>query len=147
MLNFNIDELNFTKIILGKNSKIPLKDCSWTKKENWRKGYINLSKYNYGILCGKVNNLIVIDLDLEKNKKDNRFVPSGFEKMKEYINEFGDIDTFTIKTPSGGVHYYFLYESKNKATNILINLLSTVSASLKFDFGSVIHAFLSFVLI
>lgn len=121
MLNFNIDELNFTKIILGKNSKIPLKDCSWTKKENWRKGYINLSKYNYGILCGKVNNLIVIDLDLEKNKKDNRFVPSGFEKMKEYINEFGDIDTFTIKTPSGGVHYYFLYESKNKATNILIN--------------------------
>lgn len=117
--NFNIDELKFTKILLGKNSKNPL--YSWTKKENWILDDINLNNYNYGILCGKVNNLIVIDLDLEKYKKDNRFVPSGFEKMKEYIDEFGDFDTFTVKTPSGGIHYYFQYETKNKATNILIN--------------------------
>jgi hypothetical protein len=116
---FNIDELKFTKILLGKNSKNPL--YSWTKKENWILDNINLNNYNYGILCGKVNNLIVIDLDLEKYKKDNRFVPSGFEKMKEYIEEFGEFDTLTIKTPSGGIHYYFQYETKNKATNILIN--------------------------
>jgi hypothetical protein len=116
---FNIDELKFTKILLGKNSKNPL--YSWTKKENWRLDDINLNNYNYGILCGKVNNLIVIDLDLEKYKKDNRFVPSGFEKMKEYIEEFGEFDTLTIKTPSGGVHYYFQYETKNKAINNLIN--------------------------
>ena len=116
---FNIDELKFTKILLGKNSKNPL--YSWTKKENWILDDINLNNYNYGILCGKVNNLIVIDLDLEKYKKDNRFVPSGFEKMKEYIDEFGDFDTFTVKTPSGGIHYYFQYETKNKATNVLIN--------------------------
>lgn len=116
---FNIDELKFTKILLGKNSKNPL--YSWTKKENWILDDINLNNYNYGILCGKVNNLIIIDLDLEKYKKDNRFVPSGFEKMKEYIDEFGDFDTFTVKTPSGGIHYYFQYETKNKATNVLIN--------------------------
>ncbi len=116
---FNIDEFKFTKILLRKNSKNPL--YSWTKKENWILNDINLNNYNYGILCGKVNNLIVIDLDLEKYKKDNRFVPSGFEKMKEYIKEFGDFDTFTVKTPSGGIHYYFQYETKNKATNILIN--------------------------
>jgi hypothetical protein len=116
---FNIDELKFAKILLGKNSKNPL--YSWTKKENWILDDINLNNYNYGILCGKVNNLIVIDLDLEKYKKDNRFVPSGFEKMKEYIDEFGDFDTFTVRTPSGGIHYYFQYETKNKATNVLIN--------------------------
>ena len=116
---FNIDELKFTKILLGKNSKNPL--YSWTKKENWILEDINLNNYNYGILCGKVNNLIVIDLDLEKYKKDNRFVPSGFEKIKEYIKEFGDFDTFTVKTPSDGIHYYFQYETKNKSTNILIN--------------------------
>jgi len=118
---FNIDELKFTKILLGKNSKIPLKDCSWKKKENWITTNIDLNYYNYGIICGKVNNLIVVDLDLEKYKKGDRFVPSGFEKMKEYIEEFGDFDTFTVKTPSGGIHYYFQYETKNKATNILIN--------------------------
>ena len=116
---FNIDDLKFTKILLGKNSKNPL--YSWTKKENWILNNIDLTKYNYGILCGKVNNLIVIDLDLEKHKKDYRFVPSGFEKIKEYINEFGEFDTVTVKTPSGGIHYYFQYETKNKATNILIN--------------------------
>lgn len=116
---FNIDDLKLTKILLGKNSKNPL--YSWTKKENWILNNIELTKYNYGILCGKVNNLIVIDLDLEKHKKDNRFVPSGFEKIKEYIDDFGDFDTFTIKTPSGGIHYYFQYETKNKTTDILIN--------------------------
>lgn len=30
---FNIDEFKFTKFLLGKNSKIPLKDCSWKKKK------------------------------------------------------------------------------------------------------------------
>ncbi len=126
-INFTIDELKFTKIKLCKNSKIPLKDCSWSKKENWTKNQIDLNKYNYGILCGKINNLIVVDLDLEKEKKDNRFVPSGFEKIKEYIDEFGNLDTLTVKTPSGGIHYYFQYESKNKATNILIEQLSNAS--------------------
>lgn len=111
---FNIDELKFTKILLGKNSKNPL--YSWTKKENWLLDNINLNNYNYGILCGKINNLIVIDLDLEKHKKDNRFVPSGFEKMKEYIDEFKDFNTLTIT--SGGIHYYFQYETKSKETNI-----------------------------
>ena len=117
MFNKNIDELNFIKILLGKNSKNPIH--SWKLKENWIHKNINLDKYNYGILCGRVNNLIVIDLDLEKIKKDGRIVPSGFNKMDEYINEFGNFDTFTVKTPSGGIHYYFLYESKNKSTNIL----------------------------
>ncbi len=127
---FNIDDLKLITFLLCKNSKIPLKNCSWKKKENWitnNNNNIDLNEYNYGILCGKVNNLIVIDLDLEKQKKDNRFVPSGFEKMKEYIDEFGNFDTFTVKTPSGGIHYYFQYKTKNDATNILINQIPNAS--------------------
>lgn len=119
--NFNIDELKFTKFLLCKNSKIPLKNCSWKEKENWITTDIDLNNYNYGILCGKINNLVVVDLDLKKTKKDGKEIPSGFDKMKQYIDNFGNFDTFTIKTPSGGVHYYFLYETKNEATNILIN--------------------------
>lgn len=41
----DIDELKFTKILLGKNSKNPL--YSWTKKENWIFNDINLNIYNY----------------------------------------------------------------------------------------------------
>jgi hypothetical protein len=125
MYNINIEQKKISKIKLLKNSKNPF--YSWNKKENWILKDIDLDKFNYGILCGKVNNLIVIDLDLEKTKKDNRFVPSGFDKIKEYIDEFGNFDTFTVKTPSGGLHYYFLYESKNKATNILINQIPNAS--------------------
>lgn len=113
-----INDEKFAKIKLSKNSKIP--PNSWIKKENWVTKYIDLTKCNYGILCGKVNNLIVIDLDLEKKKKDERSVPSGFVKMNEYINEHGNFDTFTVKTPSGGIHYYFLYNTKNKSINNLI---------------------------
>ena len=47
---FNIDELNLTKFLLCKNSKIPLKDCSWKKKENWITTNIDFNYYNYGII-------------------------------------------------------------------------------------------------
>ncbi len=110
----------FFKFKITKNSKCPLKGLSWNEKANWETNEVDLSKYNYGILCGKVNNLIVIDLDLEKKRDNGNIIPSGYVKMKEYIDEYDDFDTFTVKTPSGGIHYYFLYESKNKSTNILI---------------------------
>jgi hypothetical protein len=125
MFDLNIDELKLTKILLYKNTKNPVH--LWSKKENWIKKDIDLTEYNYGILCGKVNNLIVVDLDLEKIKINNRVIPSGFVKIKEYVDEFGEFDTFTVKTPSGGIHYYFKYESKNKATNVLINQIPNAS--------------------
>lgn len=125
MFNFNIDDKKFFKIPLVKNSKIP--KCSWSHKENWTTEQIDLNKFNYGILCGKCNNLIVIDLDLQKTTKDNHIIPSGIEKFNEFISQFGPVNTFTVQSPSGGIHYYFLYESKNKATNVLIQQLPNAS--------------------
>ena len=45
----------------------------------------------------------------------------GVKEMNEYIKINGDINTFTVKTPSGGVHYYFKYTNSNTDTQYLID--------------------------
>ena len=76
-------------------------------------------KSNYGILTGSKNNLIVLDVDV----KDN-----GLEEFNEYIKTFGNIDTYTVRTPSGGLHLYFNYTSQKDADNYYLrNYLKTSS--------------------
>lgn len=60
--------------------------------------YIN---QNIGILCGKTNNITVLDLD---------GIPavSFFKQLCEQ-NGFKDIKTPTVITPNGGLHLYFKY--------------------------------------
>lgn len=54
---------------------------------------------NIGIATG-ASRLIVIDLDIKKGSK-------GEESWAALIAEHGDIDTFTVRTWSGGRHLYF----------------------------------------
>jgi phage/plasmid-associated DNA primase len=76
---------------------------------------------NFAVLTGKVNNIIVVDLD----KKDE-----GFIAEKWFISTFGqftDIQTLVTTTINGGYHVYFLYnpEIKNIANKTLhIDILS-----------------------
>jgi hypothetical protein len=58
---------------------------------------------NYGIITGKLNNFLVLDID----QKD-----SGLEVWNKYIERNGEPKTVIISTPSGGLHYCFTYHSK-----------------------------------
>ena len=118
--NFTIDYLKF-KIPI--NSKVPF--IQWKNEENYQK-VIDVKKYNYGIPCGKINNLIVVDLDLEK-EKDGEIIPSGIDKFKEYIELYGNFETFTVKSRSGGIHYYFKYETENETINKLVQQFKTTT--------------------
>ena len=60
----------------------------------------NPNRYNTGIPTGPRNNLLVVDLDV----KDD-----GVQEFQKYRTEFGTPKTLTVKTPSGGYHYYFNY--------------------------------------
>ena len=62
---------------------------------------------NYGVLAGKINNIIIVDIDI----KDD-----GLKKWEELIDQNELPDTYTVKTGSGGYHYYFNYNEiiKNK---------------------------------
>lgn len=67
--------------------------------------WFDLSRYNYGILCGTERGgryLTMIDVDCKKNKH-------GPESWAELTVGIGaeQLNTFTVQTPSGGRHYYF----------------------------------------
>jgi len=99
---------NFIKIKLRLNNKIPI-DEGWQKSKS--KKQPDKQKYNTGIITGVKNNLFVVDVDA----KDE-----GVEEFNNYISEFGDPGTLRIATPSGGYHYYFLYESGDKQIDYII---------------------------
>ena len=83
---------SFWKIPVIRNTKQPF--CKWIKyKENHSKT-INTKIHNIGILTGTINNLLVVDVDLKGD---------GVAEMQKYLDEFGAIDTFTVKTPGGGI--------------------------------------------
>jgi Protein of unknown function (DUF3987)/Bifunctional DNA primase/polymerase, N-terminal len=54
---------------------------------------------NIGINCGK-SNLIVLDVDVKNNAQ-------GKESLERLLRQNGDLNTFTVRTPSGGWHFYF----------------------------------------
>ena len=71
----------------------------------------DLTGINYGIPCGLVNKIVVVDMDLYKVK----------EGESEFIKVFGEdyvklFNTLTIKTGSGGEHLYFKWDKDIKQT-------------------------------
>lgn len=71
------------------------------------------AKQNKGLLTGKRAGFIVFDLDHYKNNdivkyKEN---PIFKELGKDIIEKLSNI-TYTVKTPSGGYHFYFNYNEK-----------------------------------
>ena len=94
---------DFWKIPVIRNAKKPF--CKWISHEENHCKKIDKHKHNIGILTGTINNLLVVDVDLKGD---------GIIAMQKYIDEFGDIGTFTVKTPGGGYHMYFNYQSPNE---------------------------------
>lgn len=101
-----LDKMN--KIKLRLNNKTPIN--KWSDNKNHFKS-IDATKFNVGLPCGTVNNIFVLDID----NKDN-----GMEEFNKYITQHGEPDTLTVKTPSGGTHYYFNLKTDNSDLNYII---------------------------
>ena len=100
---------NFKTIEVYNNTKAPLK--KWLEPANQHKGRPT-STINYGILTGKINNIIVIDCDFYKAGKEEHDVLNIFEDYKKNI-----LNTYTVLTPRKGLHYYFKYDPDILNTN------------------------------
>lgn len=61
----------------------------------------NIMNLNKGLICGKLSGVIVIDIDL----KDE-----GLSYWTDLTNKNHQIETLTVETGSGGMHYYFKFE-------------------------------------
>ena len=105
-------------ISLKHNSKIPsvsfknIKESTF-KKSPYTSGYVKNG--NYGILTGYRSKITVVDIDFTNTKKygeynSNEFFKIFFESMSE------DFETFHVRTPNKGTHYYFKYEPDIKQT-------------------------------
>ncbi len=88
------------------NGKSPLtkhgyKDASSNANdvERWWKAYPDA---NIGMPTGRRNNLVIVDVDIKGGAK-------GFESLSQLMSEGVVFDTKTVKTPSGGYHYYYTY--------------------------------------
>ena len=102
------------KIKLVKNNKIPA--CKWSQKINHFTD-IDSTLYNVGLITGKINNIIVLDVD----KKDH-----GIEEMDSYYNQYGPINTLKQSSPNGGYHLFFKNTSSNEDDQYLIDTYKIV---------------------
>lgn len=86
----------------NKNKKTPA--CKWKEPINYSFG--EDTSINYGIPCGKINNITVIDLDFHKLTNEQL-------ENNSFYKEFGNIAEFCdciVETGSGGFHLYYLYD-------------------------------------
>lgn len=97
---------NYILFPLAKNGKIPIID-------KWQ--FLNSTPYekfkkdcNVGILCGKANNIICVDVDIKNFK----------EEALKFIEDFDLMNTsnYIIKTWSGGYHFYYEYDGVFSST-------------------------------
>lgn len=74
---------------------------------------------NIGILTGRINNILVVDIDF---KKPNKLEQDGMEDfLTNYVNLFGMPKTRIIKTRRGGFHLYFNYQSNDNTINSIVH--------------------------
>jgi len=79
----------------------------WTEFQNRKptereiKLWLSSSIQNYAIVCGEISNIVVFDVDTKNDGDPTPFLNRGF---------------LEIRTPSGGYHFYALYNSLLKST-------------------------------
>jgi len=81
----------------------------WTKKPFDLSGIIPYIENgnNVGVITGKVSNIFIVDVDVKH--------PESLEQLGSWKEEHGDFDTYTVKTGSGGYHFYFQFDERIKS--------------------------------
>ena len=82
--------------------------------KDWNNRPLNLSGIypyiekgnNIGVVTGKISNIFIIDIDVKH--------PESLTQLDLWKKEHGEFNTYTVKTGSGGYHFYFQYDEKIK---------------------------------
>lgn len=110
--------------VIGKTTK---------KVDKWRnvnKDMTTGKTENISIRGGKVNNLIIIDLDKPKEGE-----LSGIDFFESHFGKIEDLNTLITKTPGGGFHIYYKYTNKLKDGVRLKYLNNKYSIDIRSDGG------------
>ncbi|MBT9165027.1 MAG: hypothetical protein DDT23_01038 [candidate division WS2 bacterium] len=105
---------NYAWIPLKPNSKEPL--IKWkeyqkrtTSSEEGEKWFKRYKTFNYGLITGKVNNLIVVDID------------NDLEAIFQFEELFGEATNTTSVITNRGKHYYYSLNSSQVIKTQIIN--------------------------
>ncbi len=123
------------KIKCRKYGKEPFGVANWTSPKSQSKNYKATADNNVGIVCSKESGVFAVDLDFyTKKKRDgtlDTFDPDTNEEHGLFYKTFGKddefikkFDTFTQKTPNGGIHLLFKHKE---------GLIQTSSKKYKID--------------
>ena len=96
--------------------KFPKKSVKFPKE--WQK--LTKSVYNgeknYAILTGKINDIVVIDLDIKGETKEER--TKSIKWFEENISKIKECRTLVTKSVNGGYHIFYKYNSDLKSTSL-----------------------------
>ncbi len=109
-------EKGFYVFPLRKDSKVPYKNFHWRELSSnqlrkvlmWQRRYKNC---NWAVDTGK-SGLVVVDIDNKNGKRGS----DQIAKLEEHYGKLAD--TYTIETPTGGLHAYFKGKSKSSTDKI-----------------------------
>ena len=103
----------FVKIPVSVETKKAL--CKWSDIKS-TPDLTKFKEYRLANICGKINNIIVVDVNKPKPEKDEK---DGFKHFKKLMKN--NPTTLTYKSKSGGRHYYFKYDEDINTNNIGVN--------------------------
>ncbi len=130
----NISNINksimdgFVKFQLIQYSKSPSNEWKTSNKEKyWNKEKKIENNCGVGIPCGKINNIVVIDLDDYKWDENHSFI-------KTFGRDYTKFGTYTQKSGKGGIHLFFEYDKDlfNKCCSNGIDILSDIDSTGKY---------------
>ena len=117
-MEFDPTKIEF--VVLKKNEKVPPKNKKIDFVESCNNQRYDTTKHNYGIPAGR-NGLFIVDVDIYKMEEEKEKKNIWLENFSNALESF---DTFTVKTTSGGYHFYFQltdnikhFYSKNDSIN------------------------------
>lgn len=108
----DLAKLGFRLHPLHSRNKVPLLG-QWHKRASTIESTLRLwaSQYkecNWGIATGEESGIVVIDIDPTHD---------GHITWDALVREYGEVNTVSVKTGSGGTHYYFKYPSGESIGN------------------------------
>lgn len=112
----------FYKFQLLRFSKLPGSEWKKSNQDKWTKNKKIVDNHGIGIPTGKINNIVVIDLDDYKWDDEHPFI-------KSFGRDYKKFNTYTQKSGKGGIHLFFKYDSNiyNKNCSNGIDILSDIN--------------------
>mgnify|MGYP003624535326 CR=1 FL=1 len=108
-------------------SKAPSIEWHKSNRHLWSTTKNETKHKNWGLPMGKINNIILVDLDNYKWTDDHPFYKLCNNDPSQFKTYIKNLNTVTIKTGHNGIHLFFKYTNKLKTKDDKLSLIDIKS--------------------